>query len=232
MTRYARNLQLPGFTEETQQKLAGSRVLIVGAGALGSVVGMYLAASGVGNISIADFDNIEMTNLQRQVFYDESEVGKPKAEILAKKISALNCNIKVEAINRFITPSTVEPFVSGKSVVVECSDNPSTKEMIVKSGKESGVPVVVGGVREYAGQVMVFGSDSPDYNDIFLPPECSSVLPCGASGVFGPLPGIVGCMQAAEVVKIIGNLPGILYDTLLTFDLMTMDFRKFGFSDR
>lgn len=227
--RYSRNLQLPDFTEETQQKLGASRVLIVGAGALGSVVGMYLAASGIGNLIIADFDNIDVTNLQRQVFYCESDVGESKTAVLVERIRKLNSGIKVKTVSRVITSASIDVVASEVDAIVECSDNPATKEMIVSAGKRLGIPVVLGGVKEYFGQVMIFNPDSPDYTDIFPSPECSPLLPCGGSGVFGPVPGIVGCMQAAEVIKITGGLQDILKNTILAFDLRTMEFNKFSF---
>ena len=227
--RYARNLQLPGFSEDTQMKLRDSDILIVGAGALGSVAAMYVAASGIGSVSLADFDTVDISNLQRQIFYGENNLGEQKTGILAEKIRGLNSGVQVNVINRFLTPSTIEHYCRNKNVIVECSDNPATKEMVVNIGRKLNIPVVLGGVKEYSGQVMVFTEGSPDYSDIFPSPGCSSVLPCGSSGVFGPLPGIVGCMQASEVIKIAGGLPGVLFNTLLTFDITEMVFRKFKF---
>lgn len=229
LLRYARNLQLPGFDEEKQSALRRSRVFIVGAGALGSVAAIYLAASGVGHIRIADFDNIDLSNLQRQVFYTLDDVGKGKCMVLSARISAIDPDIEVETIDRFMTPDIIREYLSGVDVVLECSDNPASKNMVVSVGKEAGINTVVGGVSEFSGQIAVFTPDSPDYADIFPGEACSSILPCGASGVFGPVPGIVGSLQASEALKILCGLSGQLNDTLLNFDLLTMNFSKFSF---
>jgi len=228
-SRYIRNLQLPGFSEKAQKNISDSSVLIIGAGALGSVAAMYLAASGVGRIAIADYDTIDLTNLQRQVFYSENELGESKAGVLAKKISALNSSIKVEVINKFITPSSALGILKDLDAILECSDNPSTKQMVVEQGRLQGIPVILGGVTEYSGQVMVFNSDSPLYTEVFSPPECSSVLPCGSAGVFGPVPGIVASIQASEALKLLGGIPESLNNTLLTFDVRDMSFHKYRF---
>lgn len=227
--RYIRNIQLDGFSEIGQNRLSESGVFIVGAGALGSVAAMYLAGSGVGKIAVADFDNIDITNLQRQVFYSESETGKGKAHAIADRMRALNSGIEVIEIRRLITPALAEELFAGYDVILECSDNPSTKSLVVGTGRKLGIPVVVGGVREYSGQIMVFTASSPEYTDLFPAPECNGFLPCGTSGVFGPVPGIVASIQASETIKILAGLPGVLKDTLITFDVRTMEFQKFSF---
>ncbi len=229
MMRYARNLQLPGFDEGKQSALRRSRVFIVGAGALGSVAAVYLAASGVGHIRIADFDNIDLSNLQRQVFYTLDDVGKSKCAVLAERIHALNPEVEVEVIDRFMTPSLFPQYLTDVDLILECSDNPSTKNMVVEAGKKAGIMTVVGGVNEFSGQVAVFAPDSPDYADIFPGESCSAILPCGAAGVFGPAPGMVGSMQASEALKILCGLPGQMRNMLLNFDMLTMNFSKFKF---
>ncbi len=228
MSRYIRNLQLDGFSEETQDLIRHATVAIVGAGALGSVVAMYLAAAGIGRIRIADFDTIDITNLQRQVFFREDEAGKSKAQTLAERVSGLNSEVEVEVFSSLISRKNMSEFFEGIDIIAECSDNPSTKELCVNYGIEHNVPVVLGGVREYEGQVAVFASGNR-YSDIFPNPGCSGYLPCSQGGVFSPLPGIVASLQASEIMKIIGQLPGKLYNELLTFDLRSMDFRKFKF---
>lgn len=227
--RYSRNLSLPQFDEQTQERISNSSVAIIGAGALGSVVAMYLAGSGIGRIGIADFDTIDISNLQRQVFYSENNCGKSKVEVISDLIHNLNSEVIVKGINCFITAKNASELLEEYDVIVECSDNPSTKELIVEMGRKLDKPVVLGGVNQYIGQVMVFKSDSPEYYDIFPAPESHPTLPCGINGVFGPVPGIVGSMQASEVIKFLAGLPGILYNTLLTFDVRTMNFTKFRF---
>lgn len=228
-SRYARNLQLPGFTVEKQLALQSSRIFIVGAGALGSVAAMYLAASGVGHIRVCDFDNIDISNLQRQVFYTAEDVGKGKCRVLKDRIYALDPDVEVETVERFMTPKLLKEALVGIDVILECSDNPATKNMVVFAGKDAGIPVVVGGVREFSGQIAVFTPDSPDYTDIFPDETCSPILPCSSLGVFGPVPGVVASLQAAEAMKILCDLPGQLKNNLLNFDLCSMQFTRFSF---
>jgi len=226
--RYSRNLRLEGFDETSQAALRNATVSIVGAGALGSVVAMYLAGSGVGNIRIADFDNIDISNLQRQVFYTESETGCQKAETLAARIKALNSEANVTVIDNLVRDSS-SPLFKECDVIAECSDNPPTKSLVVEAGKETECPVVIGGVDGYIGQIAVFGKDSPAFSEIFPMPEQTTMLPCGGAGVFGPVPGIVACMQASEILKIITGIGKPLLNRLLTFDVRTMDFQSFSF---
>lgn len=229
MNRYVRNLQLEGFDETSQARLRHSTVAVVGAGALGSVVAMYLAAAGVGRLRIADFDTIDLTNLQRQVFFSESEVGRSKALILAGKVRGLNSEVEVEVVRKTVTGRNAGALLTGCDVIAECSDNPPTKELTVSTGIQSGIPVVVGGVREYEGQVAVFAGGSAAYADVFPAPDTVGMLPCSLSGVFSPVPGIVGSMQASEVLKLLAAIPGTLENQLLTFDVRTLVFHKFSF---
>ena len=227
--RYSRNLQLDGFDESSQERIRQAKVAIVGAGALGQVAAMYLAGSGVGHLRIADFDTIDLSNLQRQVFFSEEEVGQRKVEVLASRIKALNSDVSVDMFGGLVTRRNAGEFLEGCDVVAECSDNPSTKRFVVEEAAKAGIPVVTGGVREFTGQLAVFRPDSPVYTDIFPEPECSGILPCSLSGVFGPVPGIVGCMQASEILKLLTGIGATMEHTLLTFDLRDMNFRKFTF---
>lgn len=227
--RYSRNMCLPGFDEQAQKIISNSGVAIIGAGALGSVVAMYLAGSGIGRIAIADFDTIDISNLQRQVFYSENNCGKSKVNVISELIQKLNSEVSFKSINQFITAQNATELLEEYDILVECSDNPATKELIVEIGKKLNKPVVVGGVNQYSGQVMVFNSDSPEYNEIFSTPKSHPSLPHEINGVFGPVPGIVGSIQASEVLKMLAGLPGILYNELLNFDVRTMNFTKFRF---
>ncbi len=229
MNRYVRNLQLEGFDETSQARLRDASVAVVGAGALGSVVAMYLAAAGVGRLRIADFDTIDLTNLQRQVFFAESEVGQSKARVLAGKVHGLNSEVEIEIFEKLVSGKNVCDFFSGCDVIAECSDNPATKELTVSAGMQSNIPVVVGGVREYEGQVAVFHDPTVAYTDVFPAPGNVGMLPCSLSGVFSPVPGIVGSLQASEILKIIAGLPGVLENQLMTFDVRALSFNKFMF---
>ncbi len=225
--RYARNLMLEDFDLSSQERLQESRVGIIGAGALGSVVAMYLAAAGVGTLRIADFDSIALGNLQRQVFFSESGVGESKCRILAERVRNLNSNTKVECVVEAVTKDNINKFAEGCDVIAECTDKINSKIAVVESLQELGIPVVVGGVREYQGQVSVFNKDSTlSYRDLF-PVEPDITLP--PPGVFSPVPGIVGSLQAAEVLKLLTGIGESLFNTLLHFDVRTMEFQKLSF---
>ena len=223
--RYARNLMLEGFDASSQLRLQESAVCIVGAGALGSVVAMYLAGAGVGKLRIADFDTVAISNLQRQVFFTEREIGMPKCEMLRDRIVNLNSNAIVECFTSAVNTDNICEFTSGCDVVVECTDKIATKAMLVDAVGKVGLPIVLGGVREFQGQLCVFTGDSTvGYTDMF-PVQPDTVL--APPGVFSPVPGIVGSLQAAEVLKLLTGIGHPLKDTLLNFDVRTMTFQKF-----
>lgn len=225
--RYARNLMLEDFDLSQQEKLQESCVGIIGAGALGSVVAMYLAAAGVGILRIADFDTIALSNLQRQVFFSERGIGESKCHTLAERVSNLNSHTKVKCVCEAITNDNIDEFAEGCDVIAECTDKISSKIAVVESLQRLRIPVVVGGVREYQGQVSVFTEASTlSYGDLF-PVDPDITLP--PPGVFSPVPGIVGSLQAAEVLKLLTGIGEPLCDTLLHFDVRTMDFHKFSF---
>ncbi|MDE7414351.1 MAG: HesA/MoeB/ThiF family protein [Muribaculaceae bacterium] len=226
MDRYVRNLALKGWDSNTQASLKDASVAVVGCGALGSVVAIYLAAAGIGQLRIADFDKVALHNLQRQVFFSEHEVGLSKAERLAKRIRALNSETNVEIFSDSITNSNICHFLNNMTIVAECSDNRATKEIVVSAGRKAAMPVVVGGVKEYNGQVIVFRTGGMEYSDIF--PVSTQQEPTPSSlGVFSPVPGIVGSIQATEILKIITHLPGSDSDRLISFDSLSSSFSSF-----
>ena len=228
MRRYLRNLQLEGFDEDSQLRLGSSRVAVIGAGALGSVVAMYLAGSGTGHLRIADFDTIDLTNLQRQVFYREDEIGKSKVKVLKERIESLNSDTTVEIFSNGVSEFTIDSFVCGFDIIAECSDNEATKSMVVEAGRRIGVPVVLGGVKDYQGQVVLFNNGSVSYSDLFPSSPMFQEGKGSDSGVFGPVPGVVGALQASEIIQRLLTV----YDGngfLLSFDTRTMQFEKFKF---
>lgn len=223
MNRYIRTIQLPEIGEEGQQKLLRSHVLVIGAGALGSIASMYLAGSGVGKITVADFDNIDISNLQRQLSFTEADLGKSKALTLADKLRAINSEIEVEAVNRFLKRGDLEALIAGCDLVLECSDNPDTKYAVTDAAERLGIPYVLGGVAQWRGQVMDWAPGHASYADIFpIGADPNGYTPCSIGGVFGPLPGIIASIQATEAIKLLTGAGTPLLDRLLLFDALTL----------
>lgn len=225
--RYARSLQLPDFDAQSQKALIGSSVLVVGCGALGSICAMYLAASGVGRIALCEFDNIDISNLQRQLSYTESDVGKPKIEVLSSRLNEINSQIKIEKYTGVLKREKAIELFKNYDVIVEGSDNPATKHMVSEVAYNSNRPCVLGGVSNFNGQVITILPGGIQYNEIF--PDSDNNIgftPCSIGGVFGPLPGIVGSIQAAEVIKVITGIGDTISDGMLLIDARTMTFRR------
>ncbi len=225
MNRYIRHIQLEGFGEEAQRRLAEAKVLVIGAGALGTVVSLYLGAAGIGNLTIVDFDKIDITNLQRQLSYSEADVGRPKAETLAAKIRAANSTIKVEAMSLKLTPENLPDVIPGFDIVMECSDNPATKYAVTDTCEALGITYVLGGIAQYRGQVMAWRRGCPAYRDIF--PNESDYLSASQGGVLATTPGIVGSVQATETIKIIASIGTPLFSRLLLIDTLAPSFTIF-----
>lgn len=201
-------------------RLNAGRVMVIGCGALGSLCAMYLAASGVGTIGIADFDTVDISNLQRQLFYTETELGMPKCKTLAVKMQAINSEIKVEQLPFIITREKAYEYFKKYDMVIDGSDNPSTKLMTAAICEDLGIPYCIGGVREYGGQVMSWSPGHIGYSAIFGDiPTCSGFTPCSLGGVLGPAAGVVASMQAAEAIKYISKAGKLLTDRLYVFDL-------------
>lgn len=222
--RYIRNHMIEGFNLESQSRLGKSKVAIVGAGALGSVSAMYLAAAGTGTLRIADGDKIALSNLQRQIFFKESEIGESKCRMLLQRIQAFNSDVEVEISDYRVNRDNIVDFIADSDVLIECSDNPSTKSLSVEAGKTCGIPVVLGGVFGYMGQVAVFMPECKvRYSDIFSFENKKVEAP----GVFTPVPGIVASLQAAETLKLLAGLTEPTESYLLSFDVRKMAFSKF-----
>ena len=221
--RYARQIALPEIGREGVERLLGSSVLIVGAGALGCISAMYLAAAGVGRIGVADFDKVGLSNLQRQLSYTEDDIGRPKADTLASKLRAINSGIEVEVIRRMLTKGNIAEYIERYDVVVEGSDNPSTKYLVSDAARTYGKPCVIGGVRGFIGQITTQLPEGPCYRDIFpdIPEQCG-LTPCASLGVLGPVPGIIASLQATEVIKLITGAGVPLSGRLLQIDTLTM----------
>ena len=227
--RYIRQISLPEIGEKGQEQLSLSRVLIVGAGALGSVVGLYLAGAGVGHITVADFDTVSMSNLQRQIAYTEADAGAPKAETLARRLRAVNSEITVAALGVKMDSDMLRRCLNDFDLVVEASDNAATKYAVTDAALSAGKPCVCGGVNGFRGEVHTHLPGGTTYRDIF--PEAGEAEPEKNRPVFGPVPGIVGSIQAAEALKILAGVGASLASTLLLIDTLTMQFTPIAIGD-
>lgn len=225
MERYARQMVLPGFGPEGQRKLKEGRVLVVGAGGLGSPLLLYLAAAGVGHIGIIDPDVVDQSNLQRQVLYGVDDIGRPKVEAAREKLLSLNPHIEVVAYPAALTTDNALPLIRQYDVVADGTDNFPTRYLVNDACVLSEKVNVYGSVFRYEGQVSVFnlrladGSRGPNYRDIYPEPPAPGQVPdCAAGGVLGVLPGIVGALQASEVIKVLTGTGDPLSGRLFLFD--------------
>ncbi len=229
LERYKRHLLLDGVGPEGQEKLLDSSVLLVGAGGLGCPAALYLAAAGVGCLGLVDFDRVDASNLQRQVLYDSADVGRPKLEAAAERISALNPDVAVRAIDAKLDASNARDILAGFDVVLDGTDTfPSrylTSDLCVWLGK----PLVYGSVMRFEGQVSVFDArHGPCYRCLFPEPPPPELAPnCAEAGVLGVLPGVVGLLQATETLKLLLGIGESLVGRLLVYDALAMEFRRF-----
>ncbi|GEN75412.1 HesA/MoeB/ThiF family protein [Chryseobacterium hagamense] len=226
--RYSRHFSLAGFGKAGQEKLLKAKVLVIGAGGLGCPVLQYLAAAGIGTIGIVDHDRISLSNLQRQTLYSTEEVGKLKSVTAAERLRALNPEITITAYTEEVTVSNVWNLISGYDLVVDATDNFATRYLISDTCCLLQKPLVFGAVSQYEGQVAVFGPDDHgqyiSYRDLFPePPRPGEVQDCNVAGVLGVLPGMIGMMQANEVIKHIAGIGNGFNGKLLTFNMLTYE---------
>jgi molybdopterin/thiamine biosynthesis adenylyltransferase/rhodanese-related sulfurtransferase len=227
--RYQRHLLLPEVGEAGQLQLLNARVLCLGAGGLGSPAALYLAAAGVGTLGIVDMDVVDESNLQRQILHNSSRIGEHKVDSAKKTIEELNPDVNVITHNFRLDASNVEDVISQYDLVVDGTDNFPVRYMLNDASVKIGVPVVHGSIFRFEGQVTVFDpKEGPTYRDMVPEPPPPELAPsCAEAGVLGVLPGIIGCLQALEAVKMILNLGDPLVGRLLTFDALEMSFREF-----
>lgn len=225
--RYARPLSVDGFSESDQEALKNSAVLVVGVGALGSIVTAYLAGSGVGTLYLVDFDTIDISNLHRQILYNTDDLGCSKAYKLSERLKRLNPLIMVHAkLSLFTNNDETRELIAKCDLIVECTDNPATKLLVEKMGREQNKPVILGGVSQWSGQVMTSMPGHARFSEIFGDDDrCNVLAPCSTSGVIGPVPGIVASIQAVEAIKLITGTGIPLIDRLLTFNSFEMEFK-------
>jgi molybdopterin/thiamine biosynthesis adenylyltransferase len=221
--RYSRHLLLNEFGEEAQERLLASHALVVGAGGLGSSALLYLAASGVGRITICDGDRVELTNLQRQIVHRLDALGQPKAASAAATLATINPDIRVEALEEHAGPERIAVLVRGADVVLDCSDNFATRHAINRACVAARKPLVSGAGIRFDGQVAVFdlrAEGAPCYHCLFAEDAQSTEERCATLGVFAPLVGIIGTVQAAEAIKLLAGIGETLAGRLLLFDAL------------
>ena len=232
LLRYSRHIIIPEFGLEGQQKLKTSSVLVVGTGGLGSPLLLYLVAAGVGKIGIIDFDILDETNLQRQVLFNREDVGKPKAEVAKEKLSKLNQHIELVAYNKELTSDNALEIVRDYDVVADGTDNFPTRYLVNDACVLLGKTNVYASIFRFEGQVSVFnyrykdGSYGPNYRDLFPEPPPPGFVPsCAEGGVLGVLPGIIGSLQANEVIKVLTGVGDPLAGRLYLFDAQRFESR-------
>lgn len=232
LTRYSRHLLLKDIGEQGQLKLKNAKVLIVGLGGLGCPAALYLGAAGVGKLILADGDKVETSNLQRQIMYKANHVGGDKVQGAEKSLYGLNSLVEVDAVNHHVDSHNITDLVKRADVVLDCTDNFATRHLINKTCFDQKTTLISGAAIRSEGQFMVFDfsrdASAPCYNCLFPQSADEPVLNCQNSGVFGPVLGIVGSMQALEAMKFIVGKPLPSAAKLKVFDGMTLQWMEFA----
>ena len=235
LARYDRHIIIPDFGFEAQKKLKAAKVLVVGSGGLGSPSLLYLAAAGVGTIGIIDFDVVDDSNLQRQVLFGVDEIGQPKVEAAKKRLESLNPHITINIYNQQLTSKNALDIIEHYDVVADGTDNFPTRYLVNDACVLLGKPNVYGSIFQFEGQVSVFnyrnknGELGPNYRDLYPTPPPPGLVPsCAEGGVLGVLPGIIGSLQALEVIKIITGVGENLSGRFFLFDALNFETRTFN----
>ena len=237
--RYDRHIIIPDFGLEAQKKLKAAKVLIVGSGGLGSPALLYLAAAGVGTIGIVDFDVVDDSNLQRQVLFGVDAIGKPKAEEAKRRLQALNPHIQINVHNTQITSKNALDIIRDYDVVADGTDNFPTRYLVNDACVLLGKPNIYASIFQFEGQVSVFnyknaqGELGPNYRDLYPTPPPPGLVPsCAEGGVLGVLPGIIGSLQALEVIKVVTGVGETLSGRFYIFDALNFESRTFRIKRR
>ena len=239
LARYNRHIIIPGFGEEGQKKLKAAKVLIIGSGGLGSPALLYLTAAGVGTIGIVDFDVVDDSNLQRQVIFDIREIGKPKVEAAKRRLEALNPHTRFILHNTHLNSGNALDIIKDYDVVADGTDNFPTRYLVNDATLILDKPNIYGSIFQFEGQVSVFnyvnskGERGPNYRDLYPTPPPPGLVPsCAEGGVLGVLPGIIGSLQALEVIKVITGIGEPLSGRFYTFDALNFESRTFNIKRR
>lgn len=222
--RFNRQMMLDGFGEEGQKRLLASKVLVVGAGGLGSPVLIYLAAAGVGTLGVVDADVVSLSNLHRQVLHTTADLERAKVTSAEEKLKALNPDVKINAYSCFLTAENAEEIICDYDFIIDCTDNFTVKYLINDTCVKLGKPFSMGGVTGYTGQVMTHVPGTASYRDIFLEqPQASS------KAILSTVPGMLGTVQATECIKYLAGVGELLTNAFLTFDALSMRWYRVDF---
>lgn len=233
INRYSRHILLKEVGVEGQEKIRNAKVLVVGAGGLGSPVILYLAAAGIGTIGIIDGDNVDLSNLQRQIIHTTRDVGFSKALSAKEKVNALNPHVKTVVYQDFLRSDNAIDIVKEYDFIIDATDNFPVKFLINDACVMTGKPFSHGGILRFEGQTFTHTPGSSCYRCIYsAPPPANEVPTCSQAGVLGAIAGMLGTIQAAETLKYFTGVGELLTDKLLIFDAKTMDFRKISISKR
>jgi molybdopterin/thiamine biosynthesis adenylyltransferase len=232
--RYRKQIAVPGIGIEGQRKLRNASALVIGAGGLGSPALLYLAAAGIGRIGIVDNDTVDLSNLQRQILYDEADQGALKAVRAAEKLHALNSTLTIEPFPVRLNEQNAAEHIAPYDVILDCADNFHTRYIISDECSRSKKMLVHASIHRFEGQVMgLCGDTAPCYRCLYPEqPADGLILRCDEAGVIGVLPGIIGSMQAAEALKHVLGAGIPLAGTLIVFDALTMQMRRFTIAKR
>lgn len=229
LLRYSRHILLDEIGIEAQERLLSATALVVGAGGLGSPAALYLASAGVGCILLADGDTVDLTNLQRQILHEQHSVGQLKAVSGRERLLALNPQIRVEAITERLQGAALDAAVARSTVVLDCCDNFATRHAVNEACVRHRVPLVSGAAIRFDGQLSVFDArhdDSPCYACLFPPQDGVEEVQCATMGVFAPLTGIIGTLQAAEALKVVGGFGQTMVGRLLLIDTRSLQMNE------
>src|SRR5438132_4214747 len=228
LLRYSRHILLSELGVDAQQRFGESHALIVGVGGLGNPVAQFLGAAGVGTLALADADRVDLTNLQRQILFDTSAIGRSKVEAASARIAAVNPEVRVETISVRVGPAELERLTAQADVVIDCTDNFTTRHAINRACVAAKKPLVSGAAIRFDGQVAVFDTrdaSRPCYHCLFGEGDELEETRCATMGVFAPLVGIIGATQAGEALELIAGVGETLAGRLLILDALTMQWR-------
>ena len=229
LLRYSRHILLSELGPDAQARFAAAHALIIGVGGLGAPAAQFLAAAGVGTVTICDADHVDLTNLQRQILYATSDIGANKVDAAAQRLSAVNPDVRIERIAARVGAIELAPLVAAADVVLDCCDNFATRHRVNAACVRAGKPLVSGAALRFDGQVAVFDTrdaNAPCYHCLFGEGEELEETRCATMGVFAPLVGIVGATQAAEALKLLAGVGQSLAGRLLIVDALAMQWRE------